>query len=339
MAAYTTIDNPELYFQAKIYSGDGNDNRSITFDGSEDMQPDIVWINERNTTSGHVIYDSERGASEFLFPYSTRNRETSTARFKSFDSDGFTVGTSGATNGSSDTYVAWCWKESVTAGFEIVLYTGNGSSRTISHSLSAVPGWMIVKNREFDPSDVSNGTNWDVWHSGLTATSGKNLILNSTNAEASDSSKFNSAPTSSVFGVNTNNGVNKADDLYFNWIWAPKQGYSKFGNYIGNGNADGPVIFLGFKPAFVLIKKSSAAGNDWQLTDNKRDPHNVCTHRSLPNVSLAEQDDALDLDMLSTGFKIRKSSTTNNQSGATFIYIAFAESPFVNSNGVPTTAR
>ena len=339
MAAYTTIDNPELYFQTKLYSGDGNDDRSITLDGSENMQPDIVWIAERNTTSGHMIYDSQRGASEFLFPHSTRNRETSTSRFKSFNSDGFTVGTSGASNGSSDTYVAWCWKESVTAGMDIVLYTGDGSSRTISHSLSQIPGWMIVKNREFDPDDVSNGTNWDVWHSSLTATSGKNLLLNATNAEASDASKFNSAPTSSVFGVNTNNGVNKADDPYFNYLWSAKQGYSKFGSYTGNGNADGPFVYLGFRPAF-LIYKSRDAVKSWYLNDNKRDPHNPCDGVILPDATDAENaSHGNKIDFLSNGFKSRSTGSTVNSSGAVYVYMAFAESPFVNSNGVPTNAR
>tara|TARA_R110000824_G_scaffold364966_1_gene553460 strand:- start:2 stop:1021 length:1020 start_codon:yes stop_codon:yes gene_type:complete len=339
MAAYTTIDNPELYFQNKIYSGDGNDDRGITLDGSENMQPDIVWIAERNTTSGHMIYDSQRGASEFLFPYSTRNRETSTARFKSFDSDGFTVGTSGASNGSSDTYVAWCWKESATAGMDIVLYTGDGSSRTISHSLSAVPDWMIVKNREFDPSDVANGTNWDVWHSSLTATSGNNLLLNTNAAEASDASKFNSAPTSSVFGVNTNNGVNKADDLYFNYLWSAKQGYSKFGSYTGNGNADGPFIYLGFRPAF-LIYKSRDTVKSWYINDNKRDPHNPCDGVMLMDASDAENaSHGNKIDFLSNGFKSRSTGSTVNSSGAVYVYMAFSESPFVNSKGVPTNAR
>ena len=334
MAAYTTIDNPELYFQAKTYTGNGSADHAITFDGTYNMQPDIVWIKNRGQADNHMIHDSARGVGEewsINVPYPTL-AISSDNDLTSFDSNGFTISaTTDAVNKSSETYTSWNWKESADAGIDIVTFTGNQTARTISHSLSAIPEWMIIKNREHNDGahvyHVSNGAANTMEIASTGGSGGGSTIWNST------------APTSSVFSVGTNGNINKTGSGIFIYLFAPKQGFSKFGKYTGNGNADGPFIYLGFRPAFLLIKKTSADGNDWQLTDNKRDPFNVCINRSLPNVNLADQTDSLDLDILSNGFKIRKSSTTNNADGATFIFMAFAESPFVNSKGVPTNAR
>ena len=164
------------------------------------------------------------------------------------------------------------------------------------------------------------------------------MRLDTNSGEQTASDEFqNTEPTSSVISIGTDGAVNGTSMVAY--CFADVKGFSKFNSYVGNGSTDGPFIFTGFKPAFVLIKKSNTSGTDWQLTDNKRDLHNVCTHRLLPNDSIAEQTDSLDLDILSNGFKIRKSSTTSNASGATYIYLAFAENPLVGTNNVPATAR
>ena len=341
MAAYTTIDNPELYFQNKIYSGDGNDDRSITLDGSENMQPDIVWIAERNTTSGHAIHDSARGVDKFLFPYATNAEGTSTARVKSFDSDGFTVGTSGATNGSSDKYVAWCWKESADAGMDIVKFTGNQTARTISHSLSAKPEWLWIKNREKVES-------WHMQHGALGANNTQES--NTNGAFGAGSTIWNDTePTTSVFSVGNNGNINETGSDIVVWLWAGKQGFSKFGKYTGNGNADGPQIFLGFQPAWVLLKRSDSTSN-WSLFDNRRtgatkggtlgkaNPMELLLHPDLDNGEANVADGGYSIDGLATGFKVRASAANVNASGGTYVFMAFADAPLTNSNGVPCNA-
>jgi len=327
--AYTTIDDPELYFQNKIYSGDGNDDRSITLDGSENMQPDMVWLAERNTTSGHAIHDSARGVDKFMFPYTTTAEGTSTARVKSFDSNGFTVGTSGATNGSSDTYVAWCWKESATAGFDMVTYTGTGSARTIAHNLGAVPKWIICKSR-------SDATRWDVYHASIGAT--KHMRLNTTDAERTSSAVFNNTePTSSVFSLGNGAAVNASSETFIAYLFSEIKGYSKFGSYTGNGNASGPYIYTGHKPAMIIIKRTDVAKN-WYINDNLREGYNNDNPYISPNLSVAETG-GTEIDILSNGFRITASGTGHNQSGGTYIFMSIAENPLVTSTGVPATAR
>ena len=335
MAAYTTIDDPSAYFQTTLYSGTGSQ-QSITNGGNSDLQPDFLWIKERNSTSSHQLVDSSRGfnirmeSDNTSADLDTGDTGATNQNVTSFDSDGFGVKNGGAVNESGKTYVAWQWKKQAGV-FDIVTYTGNGSNRTISHNLGAVPTMMITKVR-------STTNQWLVYHKSLGNTNTVKWDDSSTSTEQTN--LWNSTtPTSSVFSVGTHTGSNLDGGTFVMYLFGDKQGVSKMGSYTGNGNADGPFIYTGFKAAFVLIKKSSVAGTDWQLTDNTRDPHNVCTNRSLPNVNLADQTDSDDLDILSNGFKIRKSSTTNNQDGATYIYMAFAENPFVTSTGVPATAR
>tara|TARA_R110002020_G_scaffold116109_1_gene266305 strand:+ start:19 stop:1044 length:1026 start_codon:yes stop_codon:yes gene_type:complete len=341
MAAYTTIDNSELFFQCQLYTGNGSGGHAITFDGSENMQPDLVWIKQRDSRD-HFLFNSVSGATKYVASNTTSDEETDTDTLTAFNSDGFTLGSGIGVNENTDTHVSWNWKESATAGFDIVSYTGNGSSRTISHSLSQVPDWILVKNRDFDPSGTS-GTNWDVWHSSLTATSGNNLLLNTNAAEASDASKFNSAPTSSVFGVNTNNGVNKADDPFIAYLWCEKQGFSKFGSYVGTNSANPVVVNCGFKPAWIMIKERSGTGN-WVMQDNKRIRDDLSDANNGNMIQLyansAEGDDS-DPYIYTTanGFVNINANSDTNASGATYVYMAFAESPFVNSKGVPNNAQ
>jgi len=342
MAAYTTIDNPELYFQCKTY-GFTTGAQSITFDNTDtSMQPDMVWIKSRsNTGYNHYLVDSVRGVTKALRPNIAGNEDTHSDAVTAFNSNGFTLGGDG-TNGEvndhnqSQNYIAWCWKESATAGFDIVGYTGNGTDDTdISHNLSAVPKVIIVKNR---PSDSA----WPVYHGANTSAPETDyLVLNTTAATADAADRWSDeAPTSSVFTLGDADEVNTNTETHIAYLFAEKQGFSKFGSYTGNGNADGAFVYTGFKPAYVLIKRKDSTG-DWYIFDNKLIPQNIITQYLTANKNEAVKDDIAVYyrDFLSNGFKARGTGNETNADGGTYVYMAFAEAPFVNSNGVPGTAR
>jgi len=337
--AYTAIDNPELYFQVKTYTGTGS-SASITLDGDEDMQPDLVWIKKRNAAVGHRVYDAVRGVQNTLYTHDPATEATGqSTTLTAFNSDGFTVISESGVNASSDTYVAWCWKESATAGFDIVGYTGNATDDVdISHSLSAVPHVIIVKNR-----DNANNENWNVYHhKNTSAPETDYLHLNLTNATADNDEWWSDeVPTSSVFTIGRQDTVNTSSGNHIAYLWSEKQGFSKFGSYTGNGDADGPFIYTGFRPAFLIYKCVDQVDH-WEMHDNKRDTVNPMDTLLYPNRDAAESDPASTtdrLDFLSNGFKMRTGSSDYNGSGNDYIYIAFAEAPFVNSNGVPNNAR
>jgi len=335
--AYTAIDNPELYFQTKLFTGTGSA-LSVTLDGSEDMQPDLVWIKERSAAdSAHNLTDSVRGAGKGLFSntsaveydYGTGSDGT----VRSFDSDGFTLGTATQVNPSSVTMVAWCWKESATAGFDIVAYSGTGNSTDdISHSLGATPELIIIKQRS------TGDHNWIVWHH--TQATNYIALLDTTGAFYSPTTAtINEANhSSSVFGIATNDSTNESGETYISYLWRSVQGFSSMGSYIGNGNADGTFVYTGFRPAWVVVKESSGTSN-WLMFDNKRDISNGVDNYVKANANDAENSGTDYMDFLSNGFKSRTSQTFFNESGSTYIYMAFAEAPFVNSNGVPCNAR
>jgi len=326
--AYTTIDDPTAYFQTKLYTEAG----SFTFDGNSDLAPNWMWIKERNGTNEHNLFDSVRGTTKRLESSTTAAEQTSSTTLTAFGSDGFTVGNNGGTGQNGGNYVGWGWKKSATPGFDIVAFTGNGSARTISHSLSAVPKMYIVKNRS------TGSTQWRVYHASLGAT--KHMALDATQAIGDAASVFNDTePTSSVFSVGTDDAANKNGDSLIAYLFADKQGYSKFGSYIGNGNVDGTFVYTGFKPAFIMTKQTD--GTDWWvINDNKRDPFNASTYGLRPNDSAAESsDEAWTKDLLSNGFKHRTANSGSNGSGNEYIYMAFAENPVVTSTGVPATAR
>jgi len=335
MAAYTTIDDPEAYFQVKLYTGTGSE-IAATLDGDTNMSPNLVAIKARTDAESHKVYDSVRGVTKHI-EFDTGDAEaTESEGLKSFDSDGFTIGTYSSINASdSHTYVAWCWKESATSGFDIVSYTGNGSARAISHSLSAVPSMMLVKNR-------GSGYGWQVYHhSNTSAPETEIMYLHDTNATADSNVEWNdTAPTSSVFTVGTDVGVNQTSTAMIAYLFTNVQGFSKFGSYVGNGNADGPYIHLGFRPAYILIKRTDSTG-DWYIFDNKLIPQNVITQYLTANKNEAVKNAvaAYYIDFLSNGFKLRGTGNENNADGGTYIYAAFAEAPFVNSEGVPCNAR
>jgi hypothetical protein len=349
--AYTNIDLPTEYFNTITYTGTGSSN-SLTGVG---FQPDWVWIKKRNGAVGHRLYDAVRGVQNTLFSNSTDAEATGqSTTLTAFNSDGFTVISESGVNASGDTYVAWNWlganttvsntsgsitstvSANPTAGFSIVSYTGTGATATVGHGLGVTPKMLIVKKRD------TGGTDWTVWGSILGGTVGSEKItLEGTGAKTTglNSSWFNNtAPTSSLFTVGTQSDLNSSGATYIGYCFADVKGYSKFGSYTGNGNANGNFVYLGFKPAFVLVKNSSLAGENWVMLDNKRDTKNPTNLALFSNLSNAEGG-TYPFDFLSNGFKIRDSSAAYNRSGDVFIYMAFAENPFVSSKGIPTTAR
>ena len=335
--AYTTIDDPEAYFQVNTYTGDGNDNRDLVLPGDTDMQPDMIWTKNRDTSDPNTIVDAVRGGGETLYPNSSATEDTHGLGLTAFNSDGYRVRTGANWNTNTEKYVGWCWKESATAGFDIVTYTGNGTDDTdISHNLSAVPHMIICKVRNVA------GEQWKVYHHKNTSAPETDFLrLEDTAATADDASVWSDeAPTSSVFTLGDTNGINQNTKLFVSYLWSEKQGFSKFGSYVGNGNADGPMIFLGFRPAFILTKRTDGGSNYWTIWDNKRDPDNWCGQKIYPNATNAEQTESTgNLDFVANGVKIRNNGGDYNGSGQTYIYAAFAEAPLVNSNGVPATAR
>ena len=338
MAVYTQIDNPELYFQTKLYTGQASSQgdgttTAITFDGDEDMAPNLIWIKNRDGTDWHDVTDSVRGVAKSIFPNNDDAEEAAATSVTAIGSDGFTVGSSDQVNDASDKYVAWCWKESADAGFDILTFEGNSTDDTdISHNLSAVPHFMIVRNFDADKE-------WCVYHHKNTSAPETDQLVLNTNAATTDSDDkwSDEAPTSSVFTVGDSSQLNASGNTSIGYLWSEKQGYSKFGSYTGNGNADGTFVYTGFRPAMVIIKVTSTTSS-WRIYDAKRDIDNPCNTRLLPNEDGADSTETL-FDLCSNGFKLRTSDSATNGSGSTYIYMAFAEQPFVNSNGVPCNAR
>ena len=308
-------------------------------DGSTtDMQPDVIYIKRRDTSGAGQLYDDSRGATIFIpMDDSTDAEETASEGLTAFNSDGFTCGSHNGNNNASGTYVAYCWKESATAGFDFMTWAGNETQKTISHSLSAVPHWIAVKVR-------GTAKQFTCYHHKMDADpDNAGIFWQSTAVPTTGTAGYfgNTAPTSSVFTVGTSTNVNQNSDNVMGYVWTSIQGFSKFGSYTGNGNADGTFVYTGFRPAFVLFKQSSAAGEKWYMFDSKRNPFNLTNELLMANVSDAESVNTTGapIDILSNGFKIRGTDAAGNASGSTYIYMTFAEAPFVNSNGVPCNAR
>jgi hypothetical protein len=343
--AYTDIDKSDDYFNTLIYTGDGVGGRALDVG----FATDLFWVKHRNGANVHYLTDRVRGPLKGLQSNSTDAEETFDS-VRSFTSTGVTVGTSATTNNSGgNTFVAWNWLANGTAssntdgsitssvsanqdaGFSIVSYTGTGSNATVGHGLGVAPAMVITKTRNAVQP-------WRVYHKGLGATFG--MILNDTSAKDDDNTAWNDTePTSSVFSVGTSANTNGSGSTFIAYCFAEKQGYSKFGSYVGNGNADGAFVYTGFKPAFCIIKRTDSAGYSWATYDSTRYPENKSTIPALwSNASDAEGSYST-IDFLSNGLKIRDTSATINESGGSYIYMAFAENPFVTSTGIPTTAR
>jgi len=332
--AYTTIDDPSKYMQTALFTGNAGTN-AITNTGNSDLQPDWIWFNRRDGADNNILFDVVRGVTKGIYADLTNPQDNLADSLASFNSDGFTLGadtgSGGSINGNSETMVAWQWKETADAGFDILTYEGTGSIQTEAHNLGVKPDMIMVKN--IDSSDPP--FNWRVYHSSLGA--GVALKLNTNDAIADDPGYWgDTEPTSSVFSIKDSGETNNNNQTYIAYLFAGKQGYSKFGSWIGNGTANnGAFVYTGFKPAFVLVK--SAGGiTEWFITDNKRPGYNL-NYRINPNIMDAEATAASAnyCDLLSNGFKVRY----NDVSGEKQIYMAFAENPFVTSTGVPATAR
>ena len=348
--AYTDIDFPAEYFNTVLYTGNSTYDRAVTGVG---FQPDFLWIKDRTVARIHYLADKVRGDTKYLQSQATTAEITATSAVKSIDSDGFTTGTSTTVNNTGENYVAWNWKANgagvsntdgditstvsanTTSGFSIVKYTGTGTnSDTVGHGLGTTPSMIIAKGL-----DVRE---WYVQHK--TISSGT-LNLHTADAVSTSfpSGWINESPTSSTFsftagGGGTTNNVNNSGTNFIAYCFAEKKGFSKAFKYTGNGSADGSFTYLGFRPAFLLVKSTGA--DNWCMLDNKRDTFNVMDKRLFPNLSNAESTGVPTVvDFVSNGFKLRTSDSSFNLNGQSFIGFAIAEHPFVTSTSVPTTAR
>lgn len=316
------INKPIQYFAANTWNGSGTSTVTVNFG----FQPDLVWIKPRNNVASnansHILIDSVRGSDKILRSDTTGAEVTESNNIVAFTSTGITIGDSHNVNkNTTSQYVAWAWKKGATQGFDIVTYTGTGSNTTVAHNLGVAPSMMIVKNR-------SSATNWKVWHSALAGT--EYLEINNTTAKQTAATVWNSTtPTSSVFSVGTSGDVNANGSTYVAYLFAEVAGFSKFGSYTGNGAADGPFVFCGFRPRWIMMKSSSAV-NNWTIYDTVRDANNVGASVLYPNTSGAEPGaaTALDIDILSNGFKWREAGGQGNDNGQTYIFAAYAENPF-----------
>jgi hypothetical protein len=349
--AYTTIDKPTDYFETVTYTGNGVDDRDIT---GLDFQPDMLWSKRRDSADNHSIYDIVRGDTKELRTQSTGAELVRTDNIQALNSNGFQVGTDSQVNASGGTYVSWGWSGGGTAssntdgstttsisantnsGFSIVSWTGTGSATTLGHGLNSKPEMIFIKNRDATQD-------WVVYNSYLSGTEGhKALYLDLNYAETDQTGFFNdTAATSSVFTVGSNGNTNNSGDDFIAYCFHSVKSYSKMGSYTGNGSTtDGTFVYTGHSVAWVMIKQSNEA-RDWVIYDNKRDAFNVKDNFIVPNSSNAEGsgNTSLQIDFLSNGFKLRGGNHALNKSGGSYIYMAFAESPFTTSTGIPTTAR
>ena len=349
--AYTDIDKPSDYFNTVLYTGTGSggSNRQITGVG---FQPNFTWVKTRGSSQEHVLVDSVRGATKALDSTSAGAEETNNTRIGAFISDGFQLGSGSVqnrVNHNATTIVSWNWlaggsastneNGSITssvsanqdAGFSIVSYTGNATDdATVGHGLSSAPQMVITKSR-------GDAGAWQVLTNIYTSSSeGDYIALNTTDAKA-NSANVSFVPTSTTWQMKSGQAGNTSSTKIA-YCFHSVQGYSKFSTFVGNANADGTFVYLGFKPAFFIIKKSSGGGTNWVMFDNKRIGYNESNYYLRPSGNNAESTN-IPLDILSNGFKIRTSAGDVNASGATYIYMAFAENPFTTSTGVPATAR
>ena len=375
--AYTTIDDPSAYFHTQLYTSDSGNTQSITNNANAgNFKPDFIWAKSRADIGGyeisHDLVDSSRGRAASLHS-DTDGAETTASQTNydliSFDTNGFTTGAPENTNslgGGAVGKVAWQWKANggttasntdgtITstvqanqdAGFSIVTYTGNGTDgATVGHGLGAVPAMVLFKCR-----DTSN-TDWRIYHQSISPTNA--LSLNSAGAQYGASGVFGGTFTSTLLKVENDTGANRNTSPMIAYCFAEKQGYSKFGKYVGNGTGtsdgtfNGTFVYTGFKPAWVMVKRSSySAGDGWEIWDSTRPPRGGSTtdgnyiNNKLNAASAgAESGNVYDaVDFLSNGFKLRTGRAGTNASGSTYVYMAFAENPFTTSTGIPTTAR
>ena len=359
--AYTTIDKPDEHFNIVLWTGDASSDKSISGVG---FQPDWVWAKNRSDSNDHQMIDSNRGAGKILRPNSTgveltRSSDAGAGGLQNFESDGFDVHsttTNTNLNDNGELNVGWCWKANggttssnsdgtitstvqanTTAGFSIITYTGNFDTMTIGHGLSQAPEALIIKNREH------TNTSWVIYHKGLDFPTDDLIYFNTNAANQHDPTFNNTAPSSSVITNGAYSFNNRNGNSHVCYAFHSVKGYSKFGKYKGNitSGSDGTFVYTGFKPAWLMVKSDSNAGQEWVIFDNKRDSFNQMDAWLYANASTAEDStgDERDVDFLSNGFKFRNAGGPTSYDGRTYIYFAFAEHPFVSSKGVPVTAR
>ena len=327
---------------ATLYTGTS---ASLSVTNTAGFKPDFVWTKARSFGYDHGLFDSVRGVTKLLSSNSTAAESTSANSLTAFNSNGFTVDANGATGASGTTYVGWQWQAgqgstssntsgtitstvsvNATAGFSIVTYTGTGANATVGHGLGVAPKMLIVKSR-------SAAVNWVVYNASLGNTG--SLYLNLTNSFTTVATWNNTSPTPSVFSVNgTGYYVNDSAATYVAYCWAEIAGFSKFGSYTGNGSTDGTFVYLGFRPKFIMYKRTDSTGS-WGIFDTSRNTYNLSTNVLYANLSSAEYTSTGagfdNIDILSNGFKPRQSNSGVNASGGTYIYMAFAENPFKSS--------
>jgi len=344
--AYTTINKHTDYFNTKLYTGTGSSN-AITGVG---FQPDWVWTKCRNDSHNHNIFDAVRGITKRIHSDTTAVETTNAESLKSFDSDGFTMGTQTNVNQNSGTYVSWNWKAgtsvsgnttgsgtaktytgsvNTTAGFSTIAYTGNGTTgHEIPHHLGVSPSMIIIKCR-------SNVESWFVYHKSMG--NNKDIHLDTNGAEGTATSWNNTTPSATTWTMSNQSAINGDGNTNVAYCFRDVVGYSKYGSYVGNGNADGTFVYTGFKPAFIMLKNASSAGTNWFMHDAARNPSNPIGYYLTADNSTVDQTTDL-FDITSNGFKQRNSYANLNDSGDKYIYMAFGQS-LVGSNNVPCTAR
>lgn len=343
MATTYAIPDGRTVMAATLWTGNGTTQTLTNTVNGVSMKPDMVWVKDRSSARSHILSDSVRGTSYSLYPNETTAEATNTDRITAFNSNGFSVGTGLGVNASTETFVGWQWQAggtavsntagsitssvsaNPTAGFSVVTWTGTGSNATVGHGLGVTPAMIILKPR-------NSADNWPVWHSSFAVN--EYVYLNLTNAKASYSLFMNSTlPTSTVISLGTWGNVNTASQTMVAYCFAPVSGYSAFGSYTGNGSADGPFVYTGFRPRFIMIKNITTTGPDWRIMDTSRNTYNLSINGLVANNSNAESTASYsDMDILSNGFKIRTTSNESNASGSTYIYMAFAENPFKYAN-------
>ena len=353
--AYSTISKPSLHFNTKLYTGNGS-TQNIT---GLDFQPDLIWYKRRDTSNHNRLINSVRGSNKNLSSDQTAGENTESTYVTSFNSDGWSIGSNSDVNASSSSMVAWTWKANgagssnsdgstastvsanTAAGFSMFQFTGTNGNTTVGHGLGGVPEMFMIKN-------TAQAGHWMVYHKDLQSPAGKQMYLNLTNAQASDTGWLqNTAPSSSVITLGANADSNGSGNIMIGWAFRSIKGYSKIGKYQGNGTSDGTFVYCGFRPALVLFKVGYAsAGSDftgnWQLLDNRRTTSggNHQNQTLYPNSNIGDQNEG-DIDILSNGFKLRSTGNDSNSSSGVYMYYAIAENPLVANVGqsIPATAR
>ena len=345
--AYTTINKSTSYFNTKLYTGNGNANTALT---TGTFRPDFSWFKNRGTVENHVLIDAIRGASFNIASNLNRAETNVSDKVSAFTSTGVTLGSSAETNENNQPLVAWNWKgngsgsantdgtinstvsANTTSGFSIVKYTGTQATATVGHGLGIAPKMIFFKN-------VDIADEWLVGANTGLVNFTQYAYLNLSNAFSGNGAAFfnNTNPTSTLFSVGNSSNINKTGGAIMAYCFADVQGYCKIGSYTGNQNDNGPFIYLGFKPAFILSKKINGA-SDWYIFDSKREGYNKDNDTLLANEENAESTTDY-LDILSNGYKVKTTDGDLNTNNGTYVYLAIAEAPLVGSNNVPANAR